>query len=75
MTPHYIKGRNNLILFKPRLADIPCVIINGITKGGSYEVGSDIKYDELTSQWNAVYINDQWRFIGEAAIRRHLVNA
>lgn len=57
------KGSYNIILFKPRLADIPCVIINGITKGGSYEVGSDIKYDELTSQWNAVYINDQWRFI------------
>ncbi|XP_071162987.1 uncharacterized protein [Mytilus edulis] len=45
------------------LADIPCVIINGITKGELYKVGCDIKCDELYSQWNAVYVKGQWQFV------------
>ncbi|XP_063412842.1 uncharacterized protein LOC134695491 [Mytilus trossulus] len=45
------------------LADIPCVIINGITKGELYKVGCDINCEELDSQWNAVYVKGQWQFV------------
>lgn len=45
------------------MADLPCVIINGVTKSGAYEVGNDIDYEESCGQWNAVYINGQWRLV------------
>ncbi|KAK3091800.1 hypothetical protein FSP39_022723 [Pinctada imbricata] len=44
-------------------ANIPCVVINGMTKHGFYEVGDDLNRDALLSKWNAVYINGEWWLI------------
>ncbi|KAK3091122.1 hypothetical protein FSP39_017265, partial [Pinctada imbricata] len=45
------------------LADIPCVIINGVTKNELYEIGGKLDREKMASQWNAVYIDGQWRLV------------
>ncbi|KAJ8306642.1 hypothetical protein KUTeg_017187 [Tegillarca granosa] len=45
------------------LADLPCVVIQGITKNGSYKIGGKLDKEEMASQWNAVFIEGQWRLI------------
>ena len=46
-----------------RSANIPCVVINGMSKHGYYEVGDDLNRDALLSKWNAVYVNGEWRLV------------
>ena len=45
-----------------RAADIPCVIIHGVGKAATYEVG-DQDVSDLHSQWTAVYVDGSWRII------------
>ena len=47
-----------------RRADIKCVIIDGISKGGDYEVGlHEQDLDKMRDRWNAVYLDKNWRFV------------
>lgn len=46
-----------------RSANIPCVVINGVSKHGFYEVGDEIRKETLASKWNAVFLNGEWRLI------------
>ncbi|XP_064608978.1 lim and transglutaminase domain protein ltd-1-like isoform X2 [Liolophura sinensis] len=45
-----------------RKAKVPCVIIRGIGKSASYEVG-DTDLDHLKNNWNAVFVAGNWRFV------------
>ncbi|XP_061165988.1 uncharacterized protein LOC133174911 [Saccostrea echinata] len=45
------------------LADIPCVIINGMTKSAIYELGGEVNRENMASQWNAVYVDGEWRIV------------
>nr|XP_034314953.1 uncharacterized protein LOC105338050 [Crassostrea gigas] len=45
------------------LADIPCVIINGMTKSAMYELGGEVDRTSMASQWNAVYVEGEWRIV------------
>ncbi len=44
-----------------RAAGLQCHIVTGINKSASYEVGSRIDPDVLRAQWNAVYVEGEWR--------------
>ncbi|XP_053379057.1 uncharacterized protein LOC123526583 isoform X3 [Mercenaria mercenaria] len=46
-----------------RYAKIPCVIIHGTLKGSTYEVGDPIDEDKHYGEWNAVLVDEHWRFI------------
>lgn len=41
---------------------MPCVILPGIAKSASYEVG-DSEVEHLKNRWNAVYVDGEWRLI------------
>ncbi|XP_021342305.1 uncharacterized protein LOC110442821 [Mizuhopecten yessoensis] len=45
------------------MAKLPCVIINGVTKHGGYNIGDPIDKKLHGSRWNAVLINGEWRLI------------
>ena len=53
----------SLLCFCYRLADIPCVIINGMTKSALYEIGCEVNREQMASQWNAVFLEGQWRLV------------
>ncbi|XP_062591700.1 uncharacterized protein LOC134253171 [Saccostrea cucullata] len=46
-----------------QLLDIPCVVVDGMTKSKVYTVGDPINQEEMAAQWNAVYIKDEWRLL------------
>ncbi|KAL3861103.1 hypothetical protein ACJMK2_007175 [Sinanodonta woodiana] len=46
-----------------RFAHIPCVIIHGKLKGTTYNVGDQLDGETHYGEWNAVLINNHWRFI------------
>ena len=46
-----------------RLANIPCVIIHGVLKGSTYDVGQKLDEKAHYGEWNAVLINHQWRLL------------
>ncbi|XP_060082102.1 uncharacterized protein LOC132561391 [Ylistrum balloti] len=45
------------------MAKLPCVIINGVTKHGGYNIGDTIDKKLHGARWNAVLINGEWRLI------------
>ncbi|XP_069128084.1 uncharacterized protein [Argopecten irradians] len=45
------------------MAKLPCVIVNGVTKHGGYNIGDPIDKKIHNSRWNAVLINGEWRLI------------
>lgn len=45
------------------MAGLPCVIISGMNKSAAYEIGSKCERKQMGAQWNAVYIQDDWRFV------------
>lgn len=45
------------------MAGIPCVIISGMNKSAAYEIGTRCDRKSMGAQWNAVYVNDDWRFL------------
>lgn len=49
-------------LFFNRAVDIQCVIIHGIAKSVTYEVG-ETNTDGLTNSWNAIFVGGSWRLI------------
>ncbi|XP_053394142.1 uncharacterized protein LOC123525111 isoform X3 [Mercenaria mercenaria] len=46
-----------------QMAGIPCVIISGMNKSAAYEIGTRCDRKSMGAQWNAVYVNDDWRFL------------
>ena len=46
-----------------RLAHIPCVIIHGVLKGSTYDVGQKLDEKAHYGEWNAVLVNHQWRLL------------
>ncbi|XP_033737977.1 uncharacterized protein LOC117325676 [Pecten maximus] len=46
-----------------KMADVPCVVINGMSKGGGYEIGEAVDRDKMQGKWNAVLVSGEWRLI------------
>ncbi|KAL8620040.1 hypothetical protein ACOMHN_015322 [Nucella lapillus] len=46
-----------------RMANIPCVIIHGVLKGSTYDVGQKLDDKAHYGEWNAVLVNHQWRLL------------
>ncbi|XP_013404637.1 uncharacterized protein LOC106169650 isoform X2 [Lingula anatina] len=46
-----------------RLAQLPCVIVNGINKSAAYEIGRPVDKRRMAAQWNAVYVDGEWRLM------------
>lgn len=42
---------------------MPCLLLNGINKSSAYQPGRPIDRSALKAQWNAVYVDGQWRLI------------
>ncbi|PVD21507.1 hypothetical protein C0Q70_17305 [Pomacea canaliculata] len=45
-----------------RKAGVPCVIIEGTTKGAGWEVGDQCEL-AATNRWNAVHVQNSWRLV------------
>ncbi|XP_033737984.1 uncharacterized protein LOC117325678 [Pecten maximus] len=45
------------------MAKLPCVIVNGVTKHGGYNIGDPIDKKIHSARWNAVLIKGEWRLI------------
>ncbi|XP_046357962.2 uncharacterized protein LOC124136163 isoform X2 [Haliotis rufescens] len=46
-----------------QMANIPCMIISGMNKSAAYEIGKKVDRKSMGAQWNAVFIDDSWRFV------------
>ena len=46
-----------------RKAAIPCVIIHGMAKSVAYDVGDKVNHKKMKNNWNAVFVDGNWRFI------------
>ncbi|KAL5022837.1 hypothetical protein ScPMuIL_001992 [Solemya velum] len=46
-----------------QMANIPCVIISGMNKNASYEIGTKIDRKIMGAQWNAVHVGGNWRLV------------
>ena len=46
-----------------RLFDIPCVVVDGMTKSKMYTVGDPVNHEEMSAQWNAVHVRGEWRLL------------
>ncbi|XP_069128085.1 titin homolog [Argopecten irradians] len=46
-----------------KMADVPCVVIDGMSKGGGYEIGEAVDRDKMQGKWNAVLVSGEWRLI------------
>lgn len=44
------------------MAEVPCKIVDGITKNKHYKLG-ETENTEMKSQWNAVYVQREWRLL------------
>lgn len=45
------------------MVDVPCVIVDGMTKNSAYKLGEPLNKKAIKAQWNAVYVKDEWRLI------------
>lgn len=45
------------------MAGIPCVIISGMNKSAAYDIGARVDRKSMGAQWNAVYVDGDWRFL------------
>lgn len=45
------------------MVDVPCVIVDGMTKSSAYKLGEPLNKKAIKAQWNAVYVKDEWRLI------------
>lgn len=45
-----------------RAAGVPCVVVRGVGKSGTYDVGQQ-DLSTLHSTWNAVYVDGCWRLV------------
>ena len=46
-----------------RAAGLPCVVLNGVNKSAAYQLGRPIDRRAMLAQWNAVYVDDDWRLL------------
>ncbi|XP_069127734.1 uncharacterized protein [Argopecten irradians] len=53
----------NLFYILCEIADVPCVVVEGINKSSMYKIGEPLDREALKAQWNAVYIYDEWRLV------------
>ncbi|XP_076080221.1 uncharacterized protein LOC143051045 [Mytilus galloprovincialis] len=53
----------NLFYVLCQLADVPCVIIDGIAKSSAFKIGEKINKRRTKAQWNAVLIDGEWRLV------------
>lgn len=44
------------------MAEVPCKVIDGITKNEDYDLGEP-ETPELKAQWNAVFVQNEWRLV------------
>ena len=44
-----------------RAADLVCHVVSGINKSAAYQVGAKLDQTQLSAQWNAVLVEDEWR--------------
>jgi hypothetical protein len=56
-------------------AGLHCVDVKGHSKSVGYEPGMKIQPGKFTNTWNAVLIDDEWRFVQCNWAARHLVKA
>lgn len=42
------------------LADVPCMIIDGVAKSSGYKIGEKLHKYKCKAQWNAVLIENEW---------------
>jgi len=52
-----------LYLLVYRAAGLPCIVLNGINKSAAYQLGKPIDRRAMLAQWNAVYVDGQWRLL------------
>ena len=52
-----------MIVIFSRSANLPCVIVTGINKSAAYQLGSKINKATMSAQWNALYLDGDWRFV------------
>ncbi|CAH1787326.1 unnamed protein product [Owenia fusiformis] len=46
-----------------RYAKIDCVLVRGINKSAAYEIGEPINRETMLAEWNAVFLDGEWRLI------------
>jgi len=52
-----------LFIFNFRVACVPCEVVSGYNKSSSYQLGKQIDRKKLAAQWNAVYVEQEWRLV------------
>ncbi|XP_062591602.1 uncharacterized protein LOC134253073 [Saccostrea cucullata] len=58
-----IGNHANLFYILCQMVDVPCVIVDGVTKSSAYKLGEPLNKKAIKAQWNAVYVRDEWRLI------------
>ena len=56
-------------------AGLHCVVIKGYSKSAGYQPGVSFDDNRFRNSWNAVYVDNAWRFVQCNWGARHLVNA
>ncbi|XP_055886104.1 uncharacterized protein LOC106062437 isoform X1 [Biomphalaria glabrata] len=46
-----------------QMAGLPCVVLSGMNKSAAYEIGKKADRNKMGAQWNAVYVDGNWRLI------------
>ena len=46
-----------------RAATLPCLVLTGVNKSAAYQIGSPINKEAMGAQWNAVYVDTDWRLV------------
>ncbi|KAL8580550.1 hypothetical protein ACOMHN_057993 [Nucella lapillus] len=66
---YFVKIRNNtgnhahLFSGLCQMAGVHCEIISGMNKSAAYEIGKKAERKSMGAQWNAVYVDGDWRFM------------
>ncbi|KAH9504187.1 hypothetical protein Btru_065262 [Bulinus truncatus] len=46
-----------------QMANIHCTVINGMNKSAVYEIGKKADRGKMAAQWNALYVDGNWRLV------------
>ncbi|XP_076439788.1 uncharacterized protein LOC143279651 isoform X1 [Babylonia areolata] len=66
---YFVKIRNNtgnhahLFSGLCQMAGVHCEILSGMNKSAAYEIGKKADRKSMGAQWNAVFVEDDWRFV------------
>lgn len=64
MLPLFHAYSNTAVRFERfRKAGVPCVIVYGVAKSVTYEVGEKVSNRKGRTSWNAVYVGGEWRLV------------